>query len=290
MKTMQFLIEVVILRMLGVRFAWTVHNVLHHERHRPGWELRACRLIARVVDAIIVHCPAVVPTVAAAYRISPQRLSVVPHGRFNGRVDLQRDEARRQLGLAPHGRILLFFGWVRRYKGIDQLLRAFAELDSRTTKLIILGTPVPASLGEELTALAAADPRVETQFEFVEDSRLDLYIRASDVVVLPYRDTLTSGAAIHAASSGRPFVAPRNGCMRDFPDSAAILYDPEEPDGLRTALRRAVFEPVEAMGEAARAYMDEFPWTLSGVRTAEVYGGIMSAEPAAVGQGSTDPC
>lgn len=273
LRTALFYLQWLTLRLLGVRFVWTVHNVVNHEKHQAGWELLACRLLARVADGIIVHCAVARPIVAAAYRIAPERLHVVPHGHYADWYPPAppKEEARRTLGLSADARIVLFSGQVRSYKGLDRLLETFATLEDESVRLILLGEPRPASLGRSLSAQAAADPRVVTCFEFIDNDRLINYLGACDLVALPYGASLTSGAAVLAASYGRPALVPRLGCMSEFPPEAAILYDPEAPDGLRMALEYALSAPLEVMGAAAKSYIEQFPWSLVAARTLAVY-------------------
>jgi glycosyltransferase involved in cell wall biosynthesis len=280
LRTGLFFGQWLILRRLGVRFVWTVHNLVNHERYQVGWELFACRLLARLVDRIIVHCKAVRSTVSAAYRVSPEKIRVVPHGHY---VDwypppLSRDVARARLGLANDHRIFLFFGQVRRYKGLDRLLTDFAALPAGDVRLILVGEPRPKSLGDQLEAQAAADPRVVTEFAFIDDERLVAYLCACDLVVLPYRDSLTSGAAVLAASYGRPVLIPCLGCMQEFPVEAAILYDPDQADGLHRALGQALSAPLAGMGSAAKTYIEQFPWSLAVAETFEVYRSVLGQQ------------
>ena len=273
LRTALFYLQWLTLRLLGVRFVWTVHNVVNHEEYQAGWELLACRLLARVVDGVIVHCAAAVPTIAAAYRVAPERLRIVPIGHYADWYSpaSPKEEARRMLRLAADARIILFFGQVRSYKGLDRLLETFATLEAENVRLILLGEPKPASLGRSLSAQAAMDPRVVTCFEFIDNDRLINYLNACDLVVLPYEDSLTSSAAVLAASYGRPPLMPRLGCMSEFPPEAAILYDPEMRDGLRIALKYALSAPLEEMGAAAKRYIEQFPWSLVAARTLAVY-------------------
>lgn len=279
-RTLFFWAEWMLLRLLGSKLVWTVHNVVNHDRWQERWELRADRVAARAAAALIVHCDAAVATVAAAYGITPGRIRVVPHGHYVGRYPEapDRDDARRALGLPCEAKVLLYFGQIRKYKGLDQLLDAFATLEGATVRLVLLGRPHSAELGQAIAARAAEDPRVSTRFGFAPDDELTRHLAACDVVVLPYKDSLTSGAAILAASYGRAILAPALGCVGEFPADAAILYDPREPDGLRRALKQVILVPLDGMGEAARRYIERFPWSLVAQQTEAVYRGVLPSK------------
>ena len=261
------------LRAIGVRFVWTVHNIVNHERVLERWELQACRLLAKVADAIIVHCPSAVPLVADAYRISPRRISVVPHGHYMDCYPpaVGRSQARRDLGLPADSRIFLFFGQIREYKGLDRLFSAFSKVMDGSSLLIVLGKPKTRALEQSVAGMAATNSNVIARLGHVEDQLLVSYLSACDAVVLPYIGSLTSGSAILAASYGRGLIVPAIGCMKDWPDSAAIRYEPAQPEGLEAALRDALSCDLDTMGEAAKQHAASFEWSEIGEKLDLLY-------------------
>jgi glycosyltransferase involved in cell wall biosynthesis len=277
-RALQFFFQIVTLRLWGVRFVWTVHNLVNHEKIHSAWELHMRRLLARSVDAIIVHCQAAIPVVASTYRISPERLHVVPHGHF---IDLYSSlppqaVARGELNLPADELIFLFFGQVRAYKGIDRLLDSFTALKNKKARLVIAGEPKPSALGDALLAQVQSNPKVVTCFDHIPDEKVTLYLSACDLVVLPYRDSLTSGVAVLAMSYGRPVLGPQLGCMKELSSDVAILYDPQQSDGLQSALEQALLASLGEMGQAAKAYCTQFPWSLTAAKTTAIYRSAMS--------------
>ncbi|MHC4224554.1 MAG: glycosyltransferase, partial [Planctomycetota bacterium] len=128
---------------------------------------------------------------------------------------------------------------------------------------------------------------------FVPEKRVQLYMRASDVVVLPYRDILTSGAAVLASTFARACIAPHFGCMRDaLHPSGAFFYDPGRADALRGAMREAHRHrpELDGMGERNRALVEQWPWSEVARRTAALYRNeksTISAASAAAGDSAT---
>ena len=282
LRSIQFFMQVLTLKLLGTRFVWTIHNIVNHERRQTAWELQMCRLLARLVDGLIVHCPAAIPVVTTAYQIKPERLHVVPLGHYAACYPpaLDRKEARQLLDLpADETRLFLFFGQVRQYKGLEHLISAFTNLQSEQVRLIITGKPYPLDLGRTLSAQADQDPRIIINFDFIPEDRLIAYLSACDLVVLPYRDLLTSSAAIMAASYSRPILIPELGCMNEFPPETAIKYNPDLPKGLQMALETGLSAPLQEMGVAAKGYADQFPWSLVASRAIRVYRSILKEQP-----------
>jgi glycosyltransferase involved in cell wall biosynthesis len=98
-------------------------------------------------------------------------------------------------------------------------------------------------------------------------------MNAADVVVLPYRAVLTSGAAMLAFSFDRGIVAPRLGCLLELERTgAAILYDPDAPDGLAGALERALAVDPARLGIAAGRVARRHSWDAIARRHLGAYG------------------
>jgi glycosyltransferase involved in cell wall biosynthesis len=96
----------------------------------------------------------------------------------------------------------------------------------------------------------------------VPSENLQLYLNACDVVVLPYREDLTSGAAMLALSFGRPVVAPRMGTLEELlTDDCGVLYDPRSDAALVDAMRAARMRHFSAQAIVSRA--QQFSWDRS---------------------------
>ena len=238
--------ELRILRRLGVRIVWTLHNIGDHDRHRDKLEMVFHRQLVELCDAVICHCAATRRLAIEAYGLRPEvqdRLHVVPHGNYLGWYPdtIGRAEARAALGLGSSERVFLFLGQIRRYKGVEDLLQVFRQLDAPDARLVVAGRADRDRTGERIALAAAEDPRVTVALGEVPDDRMQVYLRAADASVLPYKDVLTSGTAILAMTFGQPVVAPAIGCLPESLGSdGTILYDATAPDGLDAALRQAL--------------------------------------------------
>lgn len=271
-------LELRLLRRLGVRIVWTVHNVAGHEAGRDEEGRRAHAMIASASHAIICHCEAARGLVADAYGLDATtraRMHVVPHGSYAGAYPdtFSREAAREALGLAPDHVVFLFLGQIRRYKGVMELIDAFRTMERRDVRLVVAGRLERAKLARSLTRHGHDDERVALLPGNVPDDRMQVFLRAADVMVLPYRDVLTSGSAILAMTFGLPVVAPRIGCLPETLSGCAILYDPEAPQGLRGALDEALRTDLAALGERARAAAAELAWGPIGAQVAALYRG-----------------
>jgi glycosyltransferase involved in cell wall biosynthesis len=229
------------LRARGVKIVWTVHNVLPHESVFPELEAALCQGVADRADLIHVMCEETPGFVASQYRLPADRVRVVPHGSY---VDvypnlISPERARDELGLSATDTVLCCFGGIRRYKGIEQLLDAFEALYQAKpeSRLLLVGPRGDFEGSDILANRSAAHPGILSNFNRVADVDVQIFLNASDVVVLPQRAPLNSGALMLAFSFGRPVVAARAGCLEGIvsPD-VGITFDPAKPGDLKRVL------------------------------------------------------
>jgi len=269
--------ELRILRRLGVRIVWTLHNIGAHDQHRDKLEMLVHRRLVELSDAVICHCAATRQLAIQAYGLPPgaqERLHVVVHGSYAGWYadTVGRAEARTRLGLGDPDRVFLFIGQVKRYKGVEDLLQVFRQIDTPDARLVVAGRVDLPKTQARLELAAAEDTRVTLALGEVPDDEMQVYLRAADAVVLPYKDVLTSGSAILAMTFGLPVIAPAIGCLPESLGSeGTILYDAAAPDGLERALREAMTEDLAKLGEHAAAHAATLSWGPIAARTAELY-------------------
>jgi len=282
-KGVLFLLQVWMLRLVGCRIVWTVHNLVNHERRLARVEWFYTLLFTRLVHLLVVHGDAARREVIATYRLERRaaRVAVIFHPNYIGAYpdDVSREEARERLGIDASSVVILCLGQLRRYKGLPEIVRAFRGMRGRErAALWIAGEPVDAALAAHLQQEVDASPGVHLRVGAMPPGEVELLLKASDVVALPYRSILTSGAAILAMSYGRPCVAPRLGSLVDvLDDKGAFLYDAAEPDGLREALALAVASSssLPAMGRHNFAKASAWTWEEAARMLVDLYDGLL---------------
>lgn len=278
-KGTRFLCELAVLRLRGVRVVWTAHNIVNHERQNPAIELFFGRIAMRLYTRVIVHCAAAREAVAAAYHLSRRRharMEVIPHGHFIDSYPdtVEQDAARARLGLEAGAPVFVHFGQIRPYKGVFELLDAFDAMASPSAELVVAGKPWNDRMATTLQARARRNPRIRLFLGFVPDDEVQLYMKAADAVVLPYRDILTSGSAMLAMSFGRAVIMPRCGCAEEMLNGSrgALLYEASDKQGLAAALRTALDADLKTMGARNRLRAAGFDWRQIAVQTTAAYG------------------
>ena len=243
----------------------TAHDVLPREP-RPG-QLAAQRRLYERFDAIVVHSEHGRARLLKL-GVDPGRVHVIPHGAL---THLAQPPAGAPSGLPSNtnGPVVLFFGLLRPYKGLDVLLRAWQGIDG--AELWIVGMPRM----DVTTLLADAPPNVRFVPRFVPDAELSAYFTRADLVVLPYLEADQSGVLFTALAFGKPLLLSDVG---GFPEVAAIGAARTVPAGdsaaLGEALRELLADPaaLSAMAERAHAAAaGPYSWDAIAHRTLELY-------------------
>ncbi|HEY0463270.1 MAG TPA: glycosyltransferase, partial [Polyangiaceae bacterium] len=205
-------------RRQGTKLLWTIHNLRAHEyRHRALEERFWQRFIAEL-DGVIALTPAGLAAARARFDgLAKVPAWVVPHPHYRGQYQdtTDRASARAELGLPAEGKVLLAFGRMYEYKNVPALLRALRAAPSDPWTVVVAGKPRSPAVERELREAAAGDERVRFQLEYIESSKAQLYFRAADLVVEPYREILNSGTALLALSFDRPVLVPHHGAGVD---------------------------------------------------------------------------
>jgi glycosyltransferase involved in cell wall biosynthesis len=248
----------------------TAHDVLPRES-RPG-QAAAQRRLYDAVDALVAHSEYGRAQLVDRLGVAPDKVHVIPHGAFEHltrqphELSLPDELARVE---AP---VVLFFGLLRPYKGLDVLLEAWRGIEG--AELWIVGRAMMP-----LAPLrAAGGDSVRFVTRFVSDLELPAFFRRADVVVLPYTRTERfdqSGVLATALAFGKPVVASDIGGFGEVAAKAAAkVVAPGDPAALRVALRELLGDPVarDVLADAARrAAAGPFSWSEAARRTVALY-------------------
>lgn len=221
----------------------TAHYVLPPRPSRR--QLKSTRRLFGKMDAVIAHSEHGASRLRDTVGLDPAKVQVIPHGAFDYLTQLEDERPLPPELEGAEGPVILFFGLLRPYKGIDTLLEAFRRVEG--AELWIVGNPRMEV--EPLRRLAAEAPgRVRFVTRFVEDAEIPAIFRRADLLVLPYRDAEHSGVLYTGLAFGKPLVLSEVG---GFPEiaahGAARLVPPEDPATLADVLAEL------AADETARA-------------------------------------
>lgn len=205
-------------RFRGSKVIWTVHNLRSHNKTRPSSEELFWRLFTRLLDGYISLNRAGLELIRKRFpAMDGLPHAVIPsiyRGAFRNSTD--RLEARRHLGLPAKRPVLLFFGSIASYKGIPQLVEAFRQRRDPDAILCVVGAVADKALGLMLSNASRGDSNIRLHLSRVTTDELELHIKASDIVVLPYSDIFNSGCALVSLALDRPVLVPEMGAMQEL--------------------------------------------------------------------------
>ena len=261
---------------------------LHYPLPRPGErrKLAAERRYLDRFDAVVVHTEQAGRRLREEVGIAPARVEVIPHGPLDYLTALPVERPLPPELAGAEGPVILFFGLLRPYKGIDTLLEAFAEVEG--AELWIAGMPrMPL---EPLEALAARAPgRVRFLPRFVSDPEIPALLRRADVLALPYREIEQSGVLYAGLAFGKPMVLGDVGGFAEFGrrHGAVRLVPPGDAPALARALTELVVDPAERerLAAATRAVAaGSDGWDAIAARTITPYERLRAARADAGGR------
>ncbi|WP_439598639.1 glycosyltransferase [Falsiroseomonas sp.] len=248
---------------MGGRLVWTVHNSLPHELEHVQQFLQIRQAIGDGCDRILVHNTEAINVLADQIRLDRRKIYFLPHPSYLG---VYEPEAAAQAAIAappatPHGRNILSFGKIRRYKGTERLIEVLTPdfLAAQQAKLQISGEPIPEDpFLDELRTQAAGREDILWDIRKVEDAEVPALMRGAACVVIPYERFLTSGVALLALSVGSLLIGPATRQLRELLPvvSQRFLFEPDSAEDLRRAVADALALTAEERAGLARAYLD----------------------------------
>jgi D-inositol-3-phosphate glycosyltransferase len=278
-----------ILRRLNFNVVYTAHNVLPHADQSAATKLFFNEFY-QTVDRIIVHSESNKAEMLEQFPLDPNKIVVVPFGAFllfSGRHEVSTSVSRQRLGIAEDKKVLLFFGGLRRNKGLDILLDAFDSLKSNVKDAFLVvagpgGGRGPSEYYDNLFRRLRENERIKFVHQYVPTEEMADYFAAADVVVLPYRKTYQSGVLLAAYGFGKPVVVTDTGGLAEVVEHgrSGLVVPTIDPAALAQAIEEILRDPEkqEAMAQAAKRLGEtKYSWKTAAVRTVEVYRSMTDA-------------
>jgi glycosyltransferase involved in cell wall biosynthesis len=233
------------------------------------------RRIYRLFDAVYVHFERNLREFTASFGVPESKVAVIVHGNEAIFDELRTPgfdvtALRKRLGLRIDEPVVLFFGTLTRYKGLDVLIPAFAKIQKETgARLVLAGFPAPdfdLAAHQEMARRSGVEPSVLWVPEYVDSGELAVWMELAQVIVFPYRDIYQSGALHVAQTFGVPTIASAIGAMQDVIENevSGLLVPPEDVDALADAMRRLLADRTFARGLGSRFAEDargRFAWS-----------------------------
>jgi D-inositol-3-phosphate glycosyltransferase len=279
-------------RLLGKKIVFTAHNVNIGKRDGTDSFLNrlTLKIQYRLCDHIFVHTQKMQADLVTDFGLPEKKTSVIPLG-INNTVpttDLTASAAREQLNLAPADRVILFFGQIAPYKGLEFLVDAFSLLAEKNVayRLVIVGRPKGEksyweNLRRKITA-CAAHARIIERIEFIPDAETERYFKAADVLVLPYKHIFQSGVLFLGYSFGLPVIAADVGSLKEeiVTGKTGFVFQPQDVADLARAIEKyfasGLYLDLKSQRQNIRDFANErYSWSKVARITTEVYAQLL---------------
>jgi glycosyltransferase involved in cell wall biosynthesis len=281
-------------KVLGKRVVFTAHNVNAAKRdNNDSWLNRiSLNIQYRFSDHIFVHTDEMKSEMAFEFGVAESKISVIPFGINNTVPDtsLSSAQARRQLGISKDDKVLLFFGNIAPYKGLEYLVAAFDELlkEDSSYRLLIVGSPKgPATYWNQIrTGIQNSSivGRVIERIEYVPDEETEVYFKAADVLILPYAHVFQSGVLFLGYSFGLPAIAADVGSLKQeiIEGETGFVFKPRDSSDLARKIHNyfnsELFRNIESRRAGIKAYANErYSWGKVAAITASVYSRLLNS-------------
>lgn len=248
------------LRLQGTRVVAVIDNLIPHEKRLGDAQLtqyflKRCDGFVVMSDVVETDLKAVYPS--AEYLFYPHPL----YDQFGAKIN--KHQAKQALSINLAQKTILYFGLIRKYKGLDILIEAFAQLD-KSYELLIVGEPYGDFSSYQ--ALIDQNPnkdQIHTITRYVADDEVPLYFSAADVCVLPYRSATQSGVTAIAYHFDLPVIVTDVGGLRGSvePYGAGLVVDQPEPKAFAEAILHYFQEEHQApMSKAIQNFKQQYTW------------------------------
>jgi glycosyltransferase involved in cell wall biosynthesis len=254
----------------------TAHYILPPRPSRR--QLATARRAFGAMDAVVTHSEHGAAMLRDEIGLDPDRVRVIPHGAFDYLTELPDEQPLPAELEGAEGPVILFFGLLRPYKGIDTLLQAFRQIGG--AELWIVGNP-RMDVAPLRSLAAEAKGRVRFVSRFVDDAEMPAIFRRADVVVLPYRDVEHSGVLYTGLAFGKPLVLSAVGGFPEVgAEGAARIVSPEDPAALAAVLSELVGDQgarAELAAAARAAAEGPYSWDAVARQTLALYEELLEA-------------
>lgn len=282
-------------KLAGKKVVFTAHNVNAGRRdQKDSWLNRiTLRCEYKTVDHLFVHTKKMKDELVEEFDVKSDKITVIPYG-INNAVpftELSGEESRRQLGLQNREKVILYFGAIKEYKGLEYLVAAFQQIAAGGDyRLIIAGERKKGyeEYWQSIQRMIERGPsreRILQKIEFIPDSETEIYFKAADVAVLPYTEIFQSGILFMAYAYGLPVIATSVGSFSEdiLEGRTGYTCRPQDPDDIARTIQRYfasdLYRELGQRREEIRGFAySSHSWEVVAGLTKDIYSALIEGE------------
>jgi D-inositol-3-phosphate glycosyltransferase len=271
----------------------TAHNINLSRRDSRDTLLNrlTLRIQYRLADHIFVHTQEMQRELTEEFAVQASKVRVIPFG-INNQVpnsSLSPSQAKERLGIRSAEKTILFFGKIRPYKGLEYLVEAFLRLAKRSEdyRMIVAGKPGKGCENywdaiEKQISGYVQEGRILLKADFIPDEEVEVYFKAADVLVLPYRNIYQSGVLFLGYNFGLPVLTANVGSLKHeiIEGETGFVFKPEDPTELVEVIQRYftsdLYKDLGRRREGIRSFAaNRHSWDVVGQATVSVYADLL---------------
>jgi glycosyltransferase involved in cell wall biosynthesis len=282
-------------KLLGKKIVFTAHNVNAGLRDSNDTRLNRLSLVIqyRLADHVFVHTEKMKQELAKDFGVPAAKATVIPFGINNTlpNTGLSGGEARKRLGLAAGDKVLLFFGNIAPYKGLEYLIAALAQAASNdgSWRLVIAGRPREQDTGywnniHETISRSPLRDRIMEKIEYVAEDEVEVYFKAADVLILPYAYIFQSGVLFLGYSFGLPVIAADVGSLKEeiIEGETGFVFQAKSAADLAGTIQKYfqsdMYRQLDQQRRKIRDYANaRYSWAKVGGITSDIYANLLAS-------------
>ncbi len=261
----------------------TLHNLVPHERLYPRLEHRMFVLTLKLADGLIAHNNYGKKMANRMYNIGEDKIRIIPHGTFGSYYPnhISKEEARDKLKIPKNKFVMLSFGVIRQYKGIEELLDILEDplADEKDLFIIIAGRCEDTILAKRLKEFSNKfEQNSLVRTEFIPDEDVQILMNASDVGILPYLEITTSGALLLFMAFGKPVIVADLEPIEELLQDSGIYYKHGDSQDLARVILEAKNGSynLEKLSQEVSQISQRYQWDDIADKTVEFYNNLLS--------------
>ncbi|MFW6026020.1 MAG: glycosyltransferase [Candidatus Woesearchaeota archaeon] len=224
-----FRVKLNLAKKLGYKIIYTVHNLIPHNKNRNKIN-KYIKSLLDISDSIVTMGKSDKKKIEERY--PDKKIDIIPHFHFKGsyKNNISKKEAKKRLNI-PHKKFTyLFFGHLRKYKGIDKLIKIFKKTGLDAFLLIAGNSSQEPDYVDKLKRLSEEDNRIIIKDKKISYDKIQIYMNAADIVVFPFKQISNSGSLLLAKSFYKPTICMDKGNLKEYikKDTDTLVKDDKE--------------------------------------------------------------
>lgn len=272
--------NIILVKLLFGKVVLTIHDVSSFATSKKS--IFTSKLVYRISDLLITHNQYSLNEIIKIDKFFQRKLHIIPHGNYGPFINIQRNQkrSREYLNLPAEKKILLFFGMIKKVKGLDILLNSFKEVIAKDPNIVLLIAgrlwKNDFTIYQDIIEKNNLSNNIILHTRFIPHSDVEHYFCASDLVVLPYKKIYQSGVLMMGLSYKKPVLVsdlpPLKEVITD--NKNGFLFRSEDVKDLTNKLNfilsdKCDLKRIESNG--SKLINKEFSWEKIGRLTAKAY-------------------